>query len=96
LMLVMRDLLARRSEAAALTVEHLTFAKDGSAKTDQEGAGAVRWPTKKAPRAQKKSPCNRGFLRNHPPTRGRTVPTPGTRSIWHVPTYVWNEHKFLE
>jgi site-specific recombinase XerD len=50
LMLVMRDLLARRSEAAALTVEDLTFAEDGSAtaliarsKTDQEGAGAVRW-----------------------------------------------------
>ena len=46
----MRDLLARRSEAAALTVEDLTFAEDGSAtaliarsKTDQEGAGAVRW-----------------------------------------------------
>jgi hypothetical protein len=32
----------------------------------------------------KKSPCNRGFLRNHPPTRGRTVPTPGTRSICHA------------
>jgi site-specific recombinase XerD len=50
LMLVMRDLLVRRSEAAALTVEDLTFAEDGSAtaliarsKTDQEGAGAVRW-----------------------------------------------------
>src|SRR6516165_1955724 len=50
LMLVMRDLLARRSEVAALTVEDLTFAEDGSAtaliarsKTDQEGAGAVRW-----------------------------------------------------
>jgi site-specific recombinase XerD len=50
LMLVMRDLLARRSEAAALTIEDLTFAEDGSAtaliarsKTDQEGAGAVRW-----------------------------------------------------
>ena len=49
-MLVMRDLLARRSEAAALTVEDLTFAEDGSAtaliarsKTDREGAGAVRW-----------------------------------------------------
>src|SRR6516162_1787480 len=26
---------------------------------------------KRSPRAQKKSPCNRGFLRNHPPTRGR-------------------------
>ena len=42
--------MARRSEAAALMVEHLTFAEDGSAtaliarsKTDQEGAGAVRW-----------------------------------------------------
>jgi site-specific recombinase XerD len=50
LMLVMRDLLARRSEAAALRIEDLTFAEDGSAtvliarsKTDQEGAGAVRW-----------------------------------------------------
>jgi hypothetical protein len=29
-MLVMRDLLARRSEAAALRVEDLTFAEDGS------------------------------------------------------------------
>ena len=50
LVLVMRDLLARRSEAAVLKVEDLTFAEDGSAtaliarsKTDQEGAGAVRW-----------------------------------------------------
>jgi site-specific recombinase XerD len=50
LMLVMRDLLARRSEAAVLQVEDITFAEDGSAtvliarsKTDQEGAGAVRW-----------------------------------------------------
>ena len=50
LMLVMRDLLARRSEAAVLKVEDITFAEDGSAtaliarsKTDQEGAGAVRW-----------------------------------------------------
>jgi hypothetical protein len=50
LLLVMRDLLARRSEAVALTVEQLAFAEDGSAtaliarsKTDQEGAGAVRW-----------------------------------------------------
>ncbi|WP_424138856.1 tyrosine-type recombinase/integrase [Roseomonas chloroacetimidivorans] len=50
LMLVMRDLLARRSEAVALDVAHLTFAKDGSAtvliarsKTDQEGQGEVRW-----------------------------------------------------
>jgi integrase len=49
-MLVMRDLLARRSEAVALDVEHLTLAKDGSAtvliahsKTDQEGQGEVRW-----------------------------------------------------
>jgi hypothetical protein len=48
LMLVMRDLMARRSEAAALMVEHLTFAEDGSAtaliarsKTDQEGAGVA-------------------------------------------------------
>jgi integrase len=50
LMLVMRDLLARRSEAVALDVSHLAFAKDGSAtgliarsKTDQEGQGEVRW-----------------------------------------------------
>ena len=50
LMMVMRDLLARRSEAVALDVEHVAFAKDGSAtvliarsKTDQEGQGAVRW-----------------------------------------------------
>src|SRR4029077_4773710 len=50
LVLVMRDLLARRSEAAVLKVEDITFAEDGSAtvliarsKTDQEGAGAVRW-----------------------------------------------------
>jgi site-specific recombinase XerD len=50
LMLVMRDLLARRSEAVALDVAHVTFAKDGSAtvliarsKTDQEGQGEVRW-----------------------------------------------------
>lgn len=50
LMMVMRDLLARRSEAVALDVAHLAFAKDGTAtaliarsKTDQEGQGAVRW-----------------------------------------------------
>lgn len=52
MMMVMRDLLARRSEAVALDVEHITFAppKDGSAtvliersKTDQEAQGAVRW-----------------------------------------------------
>ena len=50
LMMVMRDLLARRSEAVALDVAHIAFAKDGSAtvliarsKTDQEGQGAVRW-----------------------------------------------------
>src|SRR4029077_20143490 len=55
LMLVMWDLLARRSEAAALTVEDLTFAEDDSAtaliarsKTDQEGAGAVRWLSPRA------------------------------------------------
>jgi hypothetical protein len=43
-------LLARRSEAAALRVEDVAFAEDGSAtaliarsKNDQEGAGAVRW-----------------------------------------------------
>jgi hypothetical protein len=39
LMLVMRDLLARRSEAAALTVEDLTFAGDGSATARRCGAG---------------------------------------------------------
>jgi hypothetical protein len=45
----MQDLLARRSEAAALRVDDLTFAEDGSAtvliarsKTDQEDAGALR------------------------------------------------------
>jgi integrase len=53
LMMVMRDLLARRSEAVALDVAHVTFAKskgDGSAtvliaksKTDQTGQGEVRW-----------------------------------------------------
>jgi site-specific recombinase XerD len=52
MMMVMRDLLARRSEAVALDVEHVTFApaQDGSAtvliersKTDQEAQGAVRW-----------------------------------------------------
>jgi hypothetical protein len=40
--------------------------------------------TEKGPARSKKSPCNRGFLRNHPPTRGRTVPTPGTRPICHA------------
>jgi integrase len=52
LMMLMRDLLARRSEAVALDVAHVTFAKkgDGSAtvliaksKTDQTGQGEVRW-----------------------------------------------------
>ena len=50
LMMVMRELLVRRSGAVALDVAHLTFAKDGSATvliarsaTDQEGQGAVRW-----------------------------------------------------
>jgi hypothetical protein len=37
-----------------------------------EGKAAFTdWRWKKPPRAQKKSPCNRGFLRNHPPTRGQ-------------------------
>ena len=46
----MRDLLARRSEAVALEVADLQFAEDGSAtalirrsKTDQAGAGEMRW-----------------------------------------------------
>lgn len=50
MLMVMRDLLARRSEAVALDVSHLAFAADGSAtvliarsKTDQEGQGEVRW-----------------------------------------------------
>jgi site-specific recombinase XerD len=50
LMMVMRDLLARRSEAVALDLKHIAFAQDGSAtvliarsKTDQEGQGAVCW-----------------------------------------------------
>jgi site-specific recombinase XerD len=50
LALVMRDLLARRSEAVALMAEDVTRGRDGSAtvlirrgKTDQEGAGEVRW-----------------------------------------------------
>ena len=36
-MLVMRDLLARRSEAAALRVEDLTFAEDGGGLTGLAG-----------------------------------------------------------
>lgn len=50
LMLVMRDLLARRSEAVALDMKHLFLAKDGSAtvliargKTDQVGEGRTLW-----------------------------------------------------
>ncbi|AWV20630.1 DNA integration/recombination/inversion protein (plasmid) [Roseomonas mucosa] len=50
LLLVMRDLLARRSEVVALQVEDLTFARDGTAtalirrsKTDQGGQGKVLW-----------------------------------------------------
>jgi integrase len=50
LVLTMRDLLARRSEAVALDVANLQFTDDGSAtalirrsKTDQVGAGEVRW-----------------------------------------------------
>ncbi|MHB0708002.1 tyrosine-type recombinase/integrase [Roseomonas mucosa] len=50
LLLLMRDLLARRSEAIALAVEDLAFAPDGSAtalirrgKTDPTGQGEVRW-----------------------------------------------------
>lgn len=50
LLLVMRDLMARRSEAVALDVEDLTRSPDGSAtalirrsKTDQAGEGEVLW-----------------------------------------------------
>jgi site-specific recombinase XerD len=50
LVLTMRGLLARRSEAVALDVANLQFTDDGSAtalirrsKTDQVGAGEVRW-----------------------------------------------------
>ncbi|MBL6459580.1 tyrosine-type recombinase/integrase [Belnapia sp. T6] len=50
LLLVMRDMLARRSEVVALEVADLEFAADGTAtviirrsKTDQAGAGAVCW-----------------------------------------------------
>ncbi len=50
LLLVTRDLLARRGEAIAIQREHVLFTDDGSAtvliarsKTDQEGQGAVRW-----------------------------------------------------
>ena len=55
LLLVMRDLLARRSEVVALQVEDVTFAADGSAtvlirrsKTDQAGQGEVRWLSPRA------------------------------------------------
>jgi site-specific recombinase XerD len=50
LVLTMRDMLARRSEAVALEAADLHFVEDGSAatlirssKTDQAGAGEVRW-----------------------------------------------------
>ncbi|WP_157986011.1 tyrosine-type recombinase/integrase, partial [Teichococcus vastitatis] len=50
LLLVMRDLLARRSEVVALQVEDVEFSADGTgtatirrSKTDQAGEGAVRW-----------------------------------------------------
>ena len=50
LLLVMRDMMARRSEAVALDVEDLTPSPDGSAtvlvrrsKTDQTGEGEVLW-----------------------------------------------------
>lgn len=50
LLLVMRDLLVRRSEAVALQVDDVAFGRDGSAtvlirrsKTDQAGAGETRW-----------------------------------------------------
>ena len=55
LVLVMRDLLARRGEVVALTLADLDFAGDGSAtvlirrsKTDQGGAGEVRWLSPRA------------------------------------------------
>jgi len=44
---------------------------------------ALRRPI--CPRAQKKSPCNRSFLRNHPPTRGRTVPIMMVGAIGGMP-----------
>ena len=50
---------------------------------------------KKAPRAQKK-PAIEAFFATIRRRGGWTVPTPGTRSICHAPTYVWNDHKFLE
>ena len=50
LLLVTRDMLARRSEVVALEVEDITVAEDGSgtvlvrkSKTDQSGEGAVLW-----------------------------------------------------
>ncbi|NGM23983.1 tyrosine-type recombinase/integrase [Roseomonas stagni] len=55
LLLVMRDLLARRAEAVALDVEDIAPAADGSAtalirrsKTDQEGGGAMLWLSPRA------------------------------------------------
>lgn len=58
LLLVGRDLLARRGELVALRVEDLARGADGSAtvlirrsKTDQEGAGAVAWLSPRALRA---------------------------------------------
>lgn len=50
LLLVTRDLLARRGEACTILHDHVTLAEDGSAtvliarsKTDQESQGEVRW-----------------------------------------------------
>ncbi|WP_424140008.1 site-specific integrase [Roseomonas chloroacetimidivorans] len=58
LVLVMRDLLARRSEAVALEVGNIEPAEDGSAtvliarsKTDQAGEGEVRWLSPRAHKA---------------------------------------------
>lgn len=58
LVLVSRDLLARRGELVALRLEDLARGADGSAtvlirrsKTDQEGAGAVAWLSPRALRA---------------------------------------------
>ncbi len=60
LLLVARDMLARRSEAIALMVEDVTFADDGSAtvlvrrsKTDVAGEGAVLWLSPRAASALK-------------------------------------------
>jgi site-specific recombinase XerD len=72
LLLVGRDLLARRSELVALDVGHVTFAADGTAtvlitrsKTDQDGQGAVRLL----------GPGATAALRGWIATRGKCQPT---------------------